>query len=132
MTKSSDSIAAVVVHYESPATLKKTLASLHQSINPSRIFVVDNSSSLERKDFGELATILDDGINRGYAGGVNHGIEHVSSLFPNVNEVLVCTHEAIFRKNSLAELRMTAAAYPEGHLIGPRLVTLDHQGRHVT
>ncbi|MGO4651538.1 glycosyltransferase family 2 protein [Arthrobacter sp. 2RAF22] len=131
MTKSSDSLAAVVVHYQSPETLKITLANLGQKIDPELIFIVDNSSSLVKDNFEGLGTILDDGINRGYAGGVNHGFKYISLKRPDVTEVLVCTHEAVFRGDSLEELLKTAAAHPNGHLVGPKLITQD-TGREVT
>ncbi|HKU25290.1 MAG TPA: glycosyltransferase family 2 protein [Candidatus Sulfotelmatobacter sp.] len=130
MTKPSDSLAAVVVHYQSPETLEITLSNLGRKINRDHIFIVDNSSSLVRDRFEKLGNILDDGINRGYAGGVNHGFKHITSHRPDISEVLVCTHEAVFHENSLEQLQRTAAAYPQGHLVGPRLVTHE-QGRQV-
>ncbi|MCZ9882316.1 glycosyltransferase family 2 protein [Arthrobacter sp. B2a2-09] len=131
MTKPSDLLAAVVVHYQSPETLRITLTNLSQKIDPERIFVIDNSSSLPKDQFKGLGTILDDGINRGYAGGVNHGFKHISSQRPEITEVLVCTHEAVLRDDSLEELQKTAAAHPRGHLVGPKLIT-QARGRQIT
>lgn len=131
MTLRLSSIAVVVVHYESPHTLAQTVANLCQYLTPDQIVVVDNSSSLDSAQFSEI-TVLSDGINRGYAGGVNYGIQYVKESIPEVQEVLVCTHEAKFREGALASLLSTASDFPQGHLVAPRLVTADESGLEVT
>lgn len=131
MTLKLSSIAVVVVHYESPHTLAKTVGNLRQYLAPDQIIVVDNSSSLDSNQFGEI-TVLSDGNNRGYAGGVNYGIRYVSELIPETQEILVCTHEAKFRDGALASLLNTASDFPQGHLVAPRLVTTDESGQEVT
>lgn len=117
------SVAAIVVHYDSPDTLHKTLENLSQVFDRDHIIVVDNSSSLEDEPIHDLATVVADGENRGYAGGVNRGFEIVSSTLPSVTELLVCTHETLFRIGAIERLLTTAANYPDGHIVGPRLVT---------
>ncbi|MCA4133061.1 glycosyltransferase family 2 protein [Arthrobacter sp. M4] len=127
----TESVAAIVVHYESPSTLENTLASLALHIDKNKIVVVDNSSTLERSQIDADITILDDGTNRGYAGGVNRGFRHVQEYMPEVTEILVCTHEAIFRSGSVAGLMNTAALHPDGHVVGPKLVSQNAEGNEV-
>lgn len=125
MTYDRSAVAAVVVHYDSVYTLRLTLNNLSQVFDRTHILVVDNSSSLGQESLEGLATIIDDHKNLGYAGGVNRGFELVSERLPSVEEVLVCTHEIIFESNAVEALLATASDYPEGHIVGPRLVTTD-------
>lgn len=124
--------AAVVVHYDSVDTLSETVRSLRRYLPAERIFVVDNSSSLNEKTADIEAVVLDDGLNHGYAGGVNLGIRHVTRTLDAIREVLVCTHETIFRDDAIFRLFQTANQYPGGHLVGPRLVTRNDDGEVVT
>lgn len=128
MTYDKSAVAAVVVHYDSVDTLRLTLENLSQVFDRTHILVVDNSSSLNQESLEGLATIIDDHENLGYAGGVNRGFEVVSERLPSVKEVLVCTHETIFEANAVKTLIATASDYPEGHIVGPRLVTTDGDG----
>ncbi|MFJ4226075.1 hypothetical protein ACIPYV_00760 [Paenarthrobacter nicotinovorans] len=120
-------VAALVVHYDSPDTLKQTVGNLSQFFPPERLFVVDNSSSLADSEVGLHATIIDDGENYGYAGGVNVGIRHISSISA-VREVLVCTHETLFRENAVELLLETASQHPGDHIVAPRLMTKSYDG----
>lgn len=130
MTVNYSSIAAVVVHYESPESLLKTVENLSQYLSAEQIIVVDNSSSLRPEDLGNVI-LLNDGRNRGYAGGVNHGIRFVADNLTLVDEILVCTHEALFRDKALESLLTSASMYPHGHVVGPRLITADANGREI-
>lgn len=132
MTYDVSSVAAIVVHYNSPGTLKLTLENLNLKFDRNHIIVVDNSSSLRDEEFHHLATIIDDGKNRGYAGGVNRGFEFLSEHLPSVSEILVCTHETIFRSGAIERLISTAGEYPGGHIVGPRLVTQTDGGAYRT
>lgn len=132
MQSDFDGVAAVVVHYDSVSTLQKTVLSLRKFLPADRIVVVDNSSSLIKTPHDLDAIVLDDGRNYGYAGGVNRGIRYAESELRSIREVLVCTHEAIFRGNAIESLLDTASAYPNGHLVGPRLVTTNKSGEEVT
>ena len=131
MTEGYSNLAAVVVHYESPDSLLLTIRNLSQHLDPQHIIIVDNSSSLVDAELGSLAVILNDGGNRGYAGGVNHGVKYIATHLSDVSEVLVCTHEAIFRRNALRLLLKTAAEHPGGHIVGPKLVTVDDSGKDI-
>lgn len=122
MTHDNSAAAAVVVHYKSESTLKETLESLGRFFDPSRIFVVDNSSSLKDEALHNAAIIIDDETNWGYAGGVNRGVQLVTERFPAVSEVLVCTHETVFRDDAIQQLLSTASSFAEGHIVGPKLV----------
>lgn len=130
MTETNTAVAAVVVHYDSHDSLRVTLNNLNEHFNRDHIIVIDNSSSLEGEGLDMLATIVDDGQNRGYAGGVNRGFEYVSTRLAEVSEVLVCTHEAVLDSNALNEMLTTAESYPEGHVVGPQLVTSDGSNGH--
>lgn len=126
MQERSD-VAALVVHYDSPETLQQTIGNLRQFFAPERLFVVDNSSSLGDSGVGHDATIIDDGENHGYAGGVNLGMRHISSNSA-IAEVLVCTHETVFRENAVELLLETASKHPGDHIVAPRLVTKSRNG----
>lgn len=127
----NSSIAAVIVHYKSPDTLRGTVQNIRQHLAAEQIIVVDNSASLDHDQLDEVV-VLSDGQNRGYAGGVNHGVRFVADNLPSVHEILVCTHEAIFRDEALESLLATAADYPHGHIVAPRLVTADVEGNEIT
>lgn len=123
-------VAAVVVHYQSPETIVETVTTLSKKIAIERIVIVDNSNSLIPDQFHGV-NILADGCNRGYAGGVNHGIRYATDRWPEVTEILVCTHEAVFRDGAIASLLSTASKYPNGHVVAPRLVTHGHDGKEI-
>lgn len=128
MTETNTAVAAIVVHYDSHDSLRVTLNNLNQHFNRDHIIVIDNSSSLKGEGLDILATIVDDGQNRGYAGGVNRGFEYISDHLAGVSEVLVCTHEAVFDSNALTEMLAAAESYPSGHVVGPQLVTYGESG----
>lgn len=128
MTQDNSTAAAVVVHYKSEGTLRETLKSLGKFFDPSHIFVVDNSSSLKDEALYDAAIIVDDETNWGYAGGVNRGVQLVTERFPAVSEVLVCTHETVFRDDAIQKLLSTASSYAEGHIVGPKLVAKAEDG----
>lgn len=128
MKKPSDA-AALIVHYNSHETLHYTVKSLSKFFEPHRLFVIDNSSSLGKNNpISLLATVIDDGKNHGYAGGVNRGMSHISSI-SSIEEVLVCTHETIFRADAIELLFETASRNPEGHIVAPQLITTKADGR---
>lgn len=128
MTSTISGMAVVIVHYKSPDTLLLTLRGLSQHFDRENLIVVDNSASLTEDVYRQAATVLADGANRGYAGGVNHGIRAVANTLPDVSEILVCTHEALFRDDALSQLVATAKKFPGGHIVGPKLVTRDARG----
>lgn len=130
MTEPNSTVAAIVVHYDSHDSLRVTLTSLSRHFVKEHIVVIDNSSSLHGEGLDILATIVDDGQNRGYAGGVNRGFEYVCTHLSGVSEVLVCTHEAVLDSDALSEMLTTAKAHPKGHVVGPQLVTTNGSGGH--
>lgn len=117
-----------MVHYKSVSTLRETIKSLGKAFDRSRIFVIDNSSCLKSETLDDAATIVDDDRNWGYAGGVNRGIQLIRQQLPMVTELLVCTHEAIFKGDAIHQLLLTASNFPEGHIVGPKLVTKSEKG----
>lgn len=128
MTSNISGVAVVSVHYNSPDTMRLTLENLSPHFDREHLIVVDNSASLTEDVYRQKATVLADGDNRGYAGGVNHGIRTVKNTLPDVSEILVCTHESLFREDALRQLLATAKEYPAGHIVGPKLVTRDAEG----
>lgn len=52
----------------------------------------------------------------------------MENTLPDVTEILVCTHEALFRDDAVSRLLATAKKFPRGHIIGPKLVTQDAEG----
>ncbi|MFE5835289.1 glycosyltransferase family 2 protein [Arthrobacter sp. NPDC056493] len=128
MTSTISGMAVVIVHYNSHDTMRLTLDDLSRHFDREHLVVVDNSATLTEDVYRQRATVLADGENRGYAGGVNHGIRAVAKTLPDVSEILVCTHEALFRDDALSQLHATAKEFPGGHIIGPKLVTRDYRG----
>jgi N-acetylglucosaminyl-diphospho-decaprenol L-rhamnosyltransferase len=128
MTSTTSGMAVVIVHYNSPDTMLLTLENLSQHFDREHLIVVDNSASLTEDVYRQRATVLADGDNRGYAGGVNYGIRAVMNTLPDVSEILVCTHEALFRDDALSQLLATAKKFPDGHIVGPKLITRDEEG----
>jgi N-acetylglucosaminyl-diphospho-decaprenol L-rhamnosyltransferase len=128
MTSKISGVAVVIVHYNSPDTMRLTLGNLSPHFDREHLIVVDNSASLTEDVYHQKATVLADGDNRGYAGGVNHGIRAVGNTLPDVSEILVCTHESLFREDALGQLLATAKKFPDGHIVGPKLITRDAEG----
>ena len=78
-------VAVVIVHYHSPRPLAAAVAAMRRDLDRSGLvaewLIVDNGSTEE--DRAALAAlghaVLDGGGNRGFAAGVNRGIEHASA-----------------------------------------------------
>ncbi|HVR28674.1 MAG TPA: glycosyltransferase [Thermoanaerobaculia bacterium] len=78
-------VSVVLVHYHAPAPVASAVAALRRDLEGSRLraewLVVDNGSTAEER--GELLglglPVAGGGVNRGFAAGVNLGIERASA-----------------------------------------------------
>ena len=120
-------LAVVYVHYRTPELLAASLASMRRSLahwrekspNEGRyeIVVVDNGASGSALDFVEglpSCTLIRSDRNRGYAGGINLGLESVSAerylvLNPDVTVDVSCVREL-----------MSALGKDKADVVGPR------------
>jgi GT2 family glycosyltransferase len=78
---SVDSVTVVVPHYNRPEYVREALLSIRdQTVKPTEILLVDDSSSPENReklrDLSSLATILTTPGNLGLAGARNFGAQH--------------------------------------------------------
>jgi GT2 family glycosyltransferase len=122
----SQSIAAVVLNFRTPALSIRAVESLRRSSRPlQHIVVVDNGSGdgsseiLQRELAG--TTIIALTGNLGFSGGVNVGIR--TALQRGARSVLLVNSDAILHEDALAHLEQALAETRAG-VAGPVLLSL--------
>lgn len=124
-------VSAVVLHYRRWPGVASTLnALLAQSRPPDEIIVVDNFSndgslSNIRKAYPHVR-IIANGVNGGYAGGMNAGI---AATDPAAAMILLVTHECVIHAQSLDLLVQELGRRPDAGCVGPKLYYLDQPDR---
>ncbi len=134
-------VLVVVLNWNGITDTEKCLTSLYdQTYNNFEILVVDNGStnnSLKRLRTIEETnkiTVIDNGWNRGFAGGVNTGITY--AIQKDFNAVALLNNDALADKNWLGEL--VNAIKPKGTGIATGLLlqrdgkTIDSSGEFYT
>jgi GT2 family glycosyltransferase len=86
------------------------------------IIVVDNAStddSLQRfhEQLGNAVTIITNGANLGFAGGVNTGIRH--ALRAGARSVLLLNNDTLVDPAMLDQLTLAARELPDADILGP-------------
>lgn len=119
MTKRNSSMAAVVIHYQSPQTLAATAADLGAVLD--RVIVIDNSSDLERTDMPGVEIVSGHG-NVGYGKAANLGLRIAFASDPELERVLVTTHETRYSPSALSALAMVSKGLSAAHVLAPVLV----------
>lgn len=137
-TSSPESVAVVVVTYNSADLLADLVASLPRGCGsvPWQLVVVDNASTdgtLERaRELAPEATIVDTGRNAGYAAGINAGVaaagrhSAVLVLNPDVRLADGCVPEL------LRALRQTGVGVAVPRLVDAESVRIDSMRREPT
>lgn len=100
------SLAIVIPNLNGRRYLAEALESVQKQTLPSTIIVVDNGSSdgsveLVEKEFPKV-TLLKLSTNRGFAGGVNYGIQH--AIDNGVEAVALFNNDAVAEKDWLKHL----------------------------
>lgn len=120
------SARAVVLSYGAGGEYKPLLASLAaEGMPPQRVLVVHNPAAADEPDpaLPPGYELLRASHNRGYAGGMNLGIER--QLERGCELLLLLTHDARLHPGALAALLEAARAQPDFGLLGPALVFAD-------
>ncbi len=119
-------LAAVVLNYRTLASAVACVESLQRgSLAPGALLVVDNdsgdgSTSFLRARLGP-ARVLSSERNRGFAGGVNAGIER--ALRQGAERVLVVNGDLRVEARTVARLAQALDADPSLGIVGPVLVS---------
>ncbi len=124
------SVAAVIVTYESGATLERAVAALRAgTLAPDPILVVDNGSqdptslaALER--VAADVTVIRLVTNTGFCTANNLGFRAAGP----VDHVLFCNPDAYVTPTFLAEAVRHLDEHPAVGAVGPRLLALDDRG----
>lgn len=116
-----DSIAVVVVNYNTCAQLRDCLASIPSG---TEVVVVDNNSNdasvdMVRREFPEV-TLLANTQNQGYGAGANQGIRACGADY-----VLVLNSDTLLDSDSLRELALHLDGHAGVGLAAPRLMNPD-------
>lgn len=126
MMKRKSSMAAVVIHYQSPQTLAATIADLGAVLD--RVIVIDNSSDLERTDMPDVEIVSGHG-NVGYGKAANLGLRKAFDSDPELERVLVTTHETRYSPSALSALAMVSKGLSAAHVLAPVLVMRTPDGK---
>jgi GT2 family glycosyltransferase len=112
-------IAAVVVHFGSPAETIGAVASLLNSSQPVSVVVVNNGSAsqateihraVDENGWTDQVTVVGAGQNRGFAGGVNEGVRHALAGSPQY--VFLLNNDARVAPDTLDRLVQASRADP--------------------
>lgn len=118
-------VTAVVVSYNSGQSLVDCVCSL-DAAGIERIVIVDNASSDDSVDEAAQAVatveVIATGVNLGYGGGVNAGVDAVQTAF-----ALICNSDLVVRREAVESLLSRVAADERVALAAPMLV--DEDGR---
>jgi len=135
-------VGFVCTNYNNSSYTRDAIASLRSGggWEDVRVVVVDNKSSdddiaaLERvvRDFPRVELVLNP-KNVGYFPGLNIGIRHLRTTFPEVEHVVVGNNDLVFPETFVETLQRHREVFDTWAVIAPDLVTLDgvHQNPHV-
>lgn len=124
-----DPVYAIVLNWNLPDDTLACVRSLQASVRPARrIIVVDNAStddSVRRFQcaFGDAVQVLRLPTNRGFAGGMNAGIQ--AALDAGAESVLLLNNDTVVAPSMLLRLRETAAQSPLAGIVGPAIYYFD-------
>ncbi len=125
MTRAPDgvSVPAIVVSYQTGPLLFDCLHALLADPDIAQVVVVDNGNPVEvqqkLEDLWQMAEnlkVVGEGINRGFAAGVNLGVEHASG-----DRYLVINPDALLRPGSVAALEAARAGGVEPMVVGGKI-----------
>lgn len=118
-------VGVVVLHFRFWPDVRVAVDTLLAQVPPpDQVVIVDNDSGAEQVAAMRAAwpaiTVIEAGANLGYAGGMNLGIRH---LAPDVDAVLLLTHETVLAEGALAALASHLGDHPRVAAAGPVLAT---------
>lgn len=116
-------VSAVVLHYQHWPGMRRALDALADStFGISEMVIVDNCPGCahvaEIESAYPRAVVVAAAANRGYAGGMNLGLEHVRDS----DAVLMLTHETVLDADALGHLVQELRSHEDVGLVGPLLV----------
>jgi GT2 family glycosyltransferase len=132
----------VCTNYNNSSFTRQAVASLHAGgrWNDVRVAVVDNGSRHEDiaslkemiRDYPRAELILNP-KNAGYFPGLNVGIRHLRTRFPEVEHIVVGNNDLVFPERFVETLERNGAIFDTWAVVSPDLVTPegDHQNPHV-
>lgn len=135
-------VGFVCTNYNNSAFTRAAVESLHAGgrWRDVQVVVVDNKSqdddvaNLEevRRALPEVELILSQ-KNLGYFPGLNLGIQHLRSRFPEIEHVIVGNNDLVFPADFIATVQRYREVFDTWAVVAPDLVTLDgvHQNPHV-
>jgi len=118
-------LVVCVLNWNRPDDTISCVASVLASHGPHpHVLVVDNGSdddSVVRlwASFGDAIEILETGMNRYFAGGMNAGIEHALGL--GAEMVLILNNDTIAAPDAISRLLDAAANHPEAGILAPAI-----------
>jgi GT2 family glycosyltransferase len=120
MKPASPRVAVSLLHWGDPADTAAAIASLgHQTIHHLKIFVVDQTGSLDIK-LPASAELIKPGANLGYAGGNNLALKRI--IDANYDYALLFNNDASGRPDFLAQLVEALDTDPQAAAAGPTIV----------
>lgn len=123
----------VVLNWNLPGDTIACVRSLQRGPLPgSAIIVVDNASSDDslrrfRQAFGDQVLVVALEANRGFAGGMNAGIE--AALRAGAGSVLLLNNDTIVDAEMIPRLRDAAVERPQAGILGPAIYYYDAPAR---
>ncbi len=128
-----DPLYIVVLNWNLPGDTIACVRSLQQGLVPgSAIIIVDNASTDDslrqfRQAFGDQVTLVALDANRGFAGGMNAGIE--VALRAGAGSVLLLNNDTIVDPAMVLHLREAAIGLPRVGILGPAIYYYDAPAR---
>ncbi|MEP6852491.1 MAG: glycosyltransferase family 2 protein [bacterium] len=124
MTSAAESLAVVVVTYDSADVLSGFLDSLELATSADLDVIVSDNGSTDRLEAAvgdrSFVTVLSNGENLGYGRAANAGVAKASGEF-----VLVANPDLCLAPGSVDELLAAAKRWPRAASLGPLLLTVE-------
>jgi hypothetical protein len=125
-------IGIVILNWNNPSDTVNCLRSLAQAVLPDvEMIVVDNGSTDDSAAIIQYeypaCTLLQTGVNLGYAGGNNVGIRH--ALATGAEFVMILNNDVIVSPDFLAPLIATFHALPEAGIVTPLIADTEPADR---
>lgn len=135
-------VGYVCTSYNNAPITAAAIASLYEGSRPDdvQVVVVDNNSQEHdvdalravAREFPRVALVLSPD-NIGYFPGLNVGIGHLRTMFPDVRHLVVGNNDLVFPKDFVETVQRHRDVLDVWAVVAPDLVTLDgvHQNPHV-
>lgn len=126
-----DSVAVVTVNWNGWGNTLKCLDALRLGRGASwRLIIVDNGSTDDSlahlRDLGPDVVLIETGVNGGWTGGNNIGVQH--ALDAGFEHIFILNNDAFVKEDCLAQLLATRGSVGPGPVLGPIHRGLDAAG----